>query len=291
MLGKFNTPARASPRVLIQTQDEANRMTGNTRPAVTPVAIVGAGPGDPDLLTVKGLRRIMGADVVVYDKLVSDQILDLIPAGASRIFAGKQARNHHMPQEDINALLIKLARSGRRVVRLKGGDPFVFGRGGEEALHLARANIPFEIVPGITSSAGCAAYAGIPLTHRGLAHSVRFITGHLATEGSLDLDWDGLADAETTLVIYMGLTNLETICRRLIEHGLAPDTPTAAINQGTRPDQRTVQAPLSGLSDAVTGAGLTGATLLVIGKVVGLAPDLQWFNPDSLNDSEADNGT
>ncbi|PIW26164.1 MAG: uroporphyrinogen-III C-methyltransferase [Rhodospirillales bacterium CG15_BIG_FIL_POST_REV_8_21_14_020_66_15] len=265
-------------------------MQRNSPPAVTPIAIVGAGPGDPDLLTVKGLRRIMGADVVVYDKLVSDAILDLIPAGASRIFAGKQARNHHMPQEDINELLVRLARSGRRVVRLKGGDPFVFGRGGEEALHLAQANIPFEIVPGITSSAGCAAYAGIPLTHRGLAHSVRFVTGHLATEGTLDLDWDGLADPETTLVVYMGLTNLETICRELIGHGLPADTPAAAINQGTRPDQRTVHARLEDLPRAVTGAGLKGATLLVIGRVAGLALELEWFNPGRADSDEADSG-
>ena len=265
-------------------------MNRKSPPAVTPVAIVGAGPGDPDLLTVKGLRRIMGADVVVYDKLVSDEILDLIPAGASRIFAGKQARNHHMPQEDINVLLVKLARSGRRVVRLKGGDPFVFGRGGEEALHLTRENIPFEIVPGITSSAGCAAYAGIPLTHRGLAHSVRFITGHLATEGSLELDWDGLADPETTLVVYMGLTNLAVICEQLISHGLAPDTPAAAINQGTRPQQRTVHAVLKDLADAVEHTHLVGATLLVIGKVAGLAQDLEWFNPEHIEDGEADSG-
>jgi uroporphyrin-III C-methyltransferase/precorrin-2 dehydrogenase/sirohydrochlorin ferrochelatase/uroporphyrin-III C-methyltransferase len=265
-------------------------MSRSTRPTVTPVAIVGAGPGDPDLLTVKGLRRVMGADVVVYDKLVSDAILDLIPAGASRIFAGKQARNHHMPQDDINALLVKLARSGRRVVRLKGGDPFVFGRGGEEALHLARENIPFEIVPGITSSAGCAAYAGIPLTHRGLAHSVRFITGHLAVEGSLELDWDGLADPETTLVVYMGLTNLDTICRQLIAHGLSADTPTAAINQGTRPEQRTIHAPLADLPTAVSEAGLSGATLLVIGKVTGLADDLAWFSAAEQDGGEADSG-
>ncbi len=266
-------------------------MNRNSRPAITPVAIVGAGPGDPDLMTVKGLRRLMGADVVVYDKLVSDQILDLIPTGASRIFAGKQARNHHMPQEDINSLLVRLARSGRRVVRLKGGDPFVFGRGGEEALHLAAENIPFEIVPGITSSAACTAYAGIPLTHRGLAHSVRFITGHLAKEGSLDLDWDGLADPETTLVVYMGLTNLETICDQLIRHGLSPETPAAAINQGTRPDQRTVQAPLSGLAAAVEAADLVGATLLVIGKVVSLAPELDWFLPEQVDiDDETGSG-
>ena len=285
------TPSPRAQGSYPKTPDEANHMNRSSHPAITPVAIVGAGPGDPDLMTVKGLRRLMGADVVVYDKLVSDQILDLIPTGASRIFAGKQARNHHMPQEDINSLLVRLARSGRRVVRLKGGDPFVFGRGGEEALHLAAENIPFEIVPGITSSAACTAYAGIPLTHRGLAHSVRFITGHLAKEGSLDLDWDGLADPETTLVVYMGLTNLETICDQLIRHGLSPETPAAAINQGTRPDQRTVQAPLSGLAAAVEAADLVGATLLVIGKVVSLAPELDWFLPEQVDiDDETGSG-
>lgn len=257
---------------------------------ILPVAIVGAGPGDPDLLTVKAARLIGAADVVVYDKLVSDEILALVPKGASRIFAGKQAHNHHMPQVEINDLLATLARSGRRVVRLKGGDPFVFGRGGEEALHLAQNNIPFEIVPGITSSAGCAAYAGIPLTHRGLAHSVRFITGHLAKDGALELDWDGLADPETTLVIYMGLTNIETICRQLSAHGLPGDTPAVAINQGTRADQQTVRATLVTLPERVASASLTGATLLVIGRVVDLAPVLNWFQPNEPDRSQAERG-
>ncbi len=241
--------------------------------------LVGAGPGDPDLLTVKAARVLAQANVVVYDKLVSDEIMDLIPGGVTRIFAGKQARHHHMPQEDINHLLVRLARAGRRVVRLKGGDPFVFGRGGEEALELANNRIPFEVVPGITSSAGCAAYAGIPLTHRDHAHSVRFVTGHMADGKSLDLDWPGLADPKTTLVIYMGLTNLSRISEQLIRHGLRPETPAAAINLGTRPEQQSLISTLESLPTVVADAALKGATLLVIGGVVDLAKDLSWFEP------------
>ena len=244
-----------------------------------PVMLVGAGPGDPELLTVKALRAVEAADVIVYDKLVSEPILALARKGTTLIFAGKQAKRHHMPQEETNALLVRLARAGRRVVRLKGGDPFVFGRGGEEALHLAAHGIPFEIVPGITSSAGCAAYAGIPLTHRGLAHGVRFVTGHTVDGETLNLNWHSLADPDTTLVVYMGLTHLTRIARNLVAYGLPADTPAAAINLGTRPEQRTVTAPLSKLAAAVDDAGLTGATLIVIGRVVGLAPQLQWFEP------------
>ncbi len=244
---------------------------------IVPVAIVGAGPGDPDLLTVKALRLLTTADVIVYDKLVSDAILDLVPAGTSRIFAGKQARNHHMPQPEINDLLVSLAQSLRRVVRLKGGDPFVFGRGGEDALHLAHHRIPFEIVPGITSSAGCAAYAGIPLTHRGLAHGVRFVTGHIQTDDALDLNWASLADPDTTLVVYMGLMNIGEITERLIAHGMPADLPAAALNLGTRPEQRTLITTLAELPNTTSAADLRGATLIIIGRVVSLANELQWF--------------
>ncbi len=244
-----------------------------------PVMLVGAGPGDPDLLTVKAARVIAAADIVVFDKLVSGQIMDLVPGGTTRVFAGKQARDHHMPQKDINALLVRLARAGHRVVRLKGGDPFVFGRGGEEALELARSGVPFEVVPGITSSAGCAAYAGIPLTHRDHAHSVRFVTGHVADGKSLDLDWPGLADPKTTLVIYMGLTNLARIAEQLIIHGLSASTPAAAINLGTRPEQQTLVSTLGELPERVERACLKGATLLIIGGVVSLAGELDWFQP------------
>lgn len=247
---------------------------------VSPVYLVGAGPGDPDLLTVKAHRLIQSVDVVIYDKLVAPAIIDLIPKGTTRIFAGKQARNHFMPQKEINKLLVDLARAGRRIMRLKGGDPFVFGRGGEEALHLAQAGIPFEVVPGITSSAGCAAYAGIPLTHRGLAHGVRFVTGHTQDKDGLELNWASLADPDTTLVVYMGLTNVREIAERLIDAGLDAATPAAAINYGTRPEQKVLTSTLARLADDVDGAGLTGATLLVIGKVAGLAEDLAWF-PDA----------
>ena len=251
------------------------------------VFIVGAGPGDPDLLTVKALRLLQEADVVVYDRLVSSQILDLIPAGTTRIFAGKASRNHHMPQDEINELLLNLALAGRRVVRLKGGDPLVFGRGSEEAVHLAERGVPFEIVPGITASFGCTAYAGIPLTHRELARGVRFVTGHLKDGRSLDLNWQSLADPETTLVIYMGLTNVEIISRELIAHGLPADTPAAAIEKGTTPEQRTVLTTVGGLPECIEKAQLKSPTLLVIGRVVSLAESLSWRFPTIDFDMEA----
>ncbi len=246
-------------------------------PNLNPVYLVGAGPGDPDLLTMKAFRLLREVDVVIYDKLVSPAIMDLIPPGITRIFAGKQARNHHMPQNDINDLLVDLAMAGRKILRLKGGDPFVFGRGGEEALHLAKRGIPFEIVPGITSSTGCTAYAGIPLTHRDLAHSVRFVTGHTQDSDGLELNWQSLADPDTTLVIYMGLTNVRRITERLIAHGLDAETPAAAINHGTRPEQQVLNTTLERLVEDISSAQITGATLLVIGKVAALADQLSWF--------------
>jgi uroporphyrin-III C-methyltransferase/precorrin-2 dehydrogenase/sirohydrochlorin ferrochelatase/uroporphyrin-III C-methyltransferase len=244
-----------------------------------PVALVGAGPGDPDLLTVKARRLIGLADVVVYDRLVSDAILQLIPPGTSRIFAGKIARHHHVPQPEINQLLVGLARSGRRVVRLKGGDPFLFGRGGEEAECLAAAGVPFEIVPGVTSASGCTAYAGIPLTHRGLAHGVRFVTGHARDDTALDLDWRALADPDTTLVLYMGRIHVERIARELIGHGLAATTPAAIIVNGTRPDQLTLITRLAGLPGEVARLDMAAPTLIIIGRVVSLATALAWFRP------------
>lgn len=252
-----------------------------------PIHIVGAGPGDPELLTVKAVRVLRSADVVVYDKLVSAEILALIPAGATRVFAGKVARDHHMPQRDINALLVSLARSGRRVVRLKGGDPFLFGRGGEEAEALAQAGLPFVVVPGITAGSGCTAYAGIPLTHRGLAHGVRFITGHTMDDGALDLNWASLADADTTLVVYMGRTNVRHIAERLIAHGLSPQTPAAAIIQGTRPEQRTLFATLATLPKRVEEINRPAPTLLVIGRVVALAETLARFRPEDATGSRS----
>lgn len=241
------------------------------------VFFVGAGPGDPELLTRKALRLIEDADVVVYDRLVSAEILALIPAGTARVFAGKMARNHHMPQAEINTLLANLAGGGRRVVRLKGGDPFLFGRGGEEALHLARLGIAFEVVPGITSASGCSAYAGIPLTHRGYSHSVRIITGHAKDDEPLLLDWQALADPETTLVILMGRTNVTRIAGQLIGHGLAADTPAAVIVNGTRPEQRALITTLARLPAMVGRLDHAQPTLLIIGRVVALAHDLAWF--------------
>jgi len=253
--------------------------------AVHPVQLVGAGPGDPDLLTIKALRVLQAAEVVVYDKLVSPEILALIPPGATRIFAGKVARNHHMPQAEINTLLVSLARRGRRVVRLKGGDPFLFGRGGEEALTLARQSIPFEVVPGVTSASGCTAYAGIPLTHRGLSHGVRFVTGHTqeagADDGGLDLNWRSLADPDTTLIVYMGRTNIRLIAERLTAHGLAPETPAAAIIEGTRPGQTALLATLATLAQRIEELDRAAPTLIVIGRVVALADALAWFRPSA----------
>ena len=233
------------------------------------VYIVGAGPGDPELLTVKALRLLKEADVVVYDRLVGAGVLDLVPAGAARIYVGKARGAHHMTQDEINGLLVSLARPGRKVVRLKGGDPFVFGRGSEEADHLARHGVPFAVVPGITAASGCAASAGFPLTHRGVATGVRFLTGPVrAGAAEPDLDWESLADPATTLVVYMGLAHLDGIGRRLVAAGLPATTPAAAIASGTTADQRICRATLADLAERVTAAGLAAPVLLVIGRVV-----------------------
>jgi uroporphyrin-III C-methyltransferase/precorrin-2 dehydrogenase/sirohydrochlorin ferrochelatase/uroporphyrin-III C-methyltransferase len=237
------------------------------------VYLVGAGPGDPELLTLKAVRALERADVVVYDRLVSADVLAMVPTGTMRIFVGKACARHAMPQDEINALLVRLARAGHRVVRLKGGDPFVFGRGSEEATHLARHGVAVEVVPGVTAASACCAALGIPLTHRGLASGVRFVTGH-SRSGALDLDWDRLADPDTTLVIYMGLANLPLIARRLEAAGLAPDTPAAAIAGATLPEQAVCVAPLARLPEAVREAGLAAPVLVVIGRVVALAAEV-----------------
>ena len=245
-------------------------------PGASLVSLVGAGPGDPGLLTLKAYARIQAADVVVYDRLVSAAILKLVPPGTSRIFAGKAARDHFMPQEEVNELLVRLACSGRRVVRLKGGDPFIFGRGSEEASYLAEHGISFEVVPGITASTGCTARAGIPLTHRGVSRSVTFVAGHRQDGQDLDLNWKALADPKSTLVVYMGLTNVEKISRELIFAGLPGYTPAAAIEKGTTPEQRTVITTLAELPDCVRSENLQAPTLLVIGEVVKFAESLSW---------------
>ncbi|MES9966588.1 MAG: uroporphyrinogen-III C-methyltransferase [Sedimenticola sp.] len=246
------------------------------------VFIVGAGPGDPDLLTLKAYRLLSGVDVVVYDRLVSKEILDLIPKHTDRLSVGKESGHHCVPQDQINTLLVELASSNKRVLRLKGGDPFVFGRGSEEAIHLARAGIPFEIVPGITAAAACTAYSGIPLTHRAMSRSVRFLTGHLKNDGALDLNWEKIADPESTLVIYMGLSTLEEISEKLTAAGLPANTPAAAIENGTTPQHRCVISSLSTLAEDVRQNEMQAPVLLVIGEVVSLSAEIgDWFNPDS----------
>lgn len=243
------------------------------------VYLVGAGPGDPELLTVKALRLMQSADVLVYDRLISDAILQLVPSGVTKIFVGKANGHHSLPQPEINDLLVGLARSNRRIVRLKGGDPFVFGRGSEEALHLRRHGIAFEVVPGVTSAAACASYAGVPLTHRGLSRGVHLITGHFRDNEPLDFDARALADPDATLVIYMGLANLPGISRRLIAAGLSASTPAMAIQNGTTPAQQRVVSDLRRLPAKVQAAGLEPPVLLVIGRTVSLSVELDWFSP------------
>ncbi len=241
------------------------------------VFLVGAGPGDPDLMTVKAHRIISTATVVVYDRLVSDAVMALVPAGAARINVGKQPHHHPVPQEEINETLVRLAKSGRTIVRLKGGDPLMFGRGGEEALSLARAHIPFEIVPGITTAQGTAAMLNVPLTHRGCASSVRYLTGHCRADAPLDFDWDGLADPDTTLVVYMGLANIRTIATELMAHGRGPATPVLAVSNATRPDQRHLLSTLTCVADDVREVALPGPVIFVVGEVVRLASTLGTF--------------
>lgn len=240
------------------------------------VYLVGAGPGDPDLLTFRALRLMQKADVVVYDNLVTLPILEMTRRDATRIFVGKQRDNHTLPQQDINVLLVTLAKEGKRVVRLKGGDPFTFGRGGEEIETLAEHGIPFQVVPGITAASGVSAYAGIPLTHRDYAQSVIFITGHLK-EGTLDLDWEALCRPRQTAVIYMGLGSLAEICRQLIAHGQSAALPCAVVMNGTQAGQQVVTGTLQTLADRVAAAGLKSPSLIIIGDVVKLRDKLAWF--------------
>ena len=239
------------------------------------VYLVGAGPGDPELLTLKALRLMQQADVVIYDRLVSPPIMELCRRDATKIYVGKARSNHAVPQDGINALLVKYAQEGKRVCRLKGGDPFIFGRGGEEIQELFDANIAFQVVPGITAASGCSAYAGIPLTHRDYAQSVRFLTGHLK-EGSPELPWSELVYENQTLVLYMGLVGLEKICQRLIEHGQRPNMPVALISKGTTPEQKVVVGTLADIASKVTEHQIQAPTLTIIGEVVSLREQLQW---------------
>lgn len=252
---------------------------GKTRGAGAPphgpgeVFLVGTGPGDPELLTVRAARLLQQADVVLYDNLVSAEILALLPAGAERIYVGKRRNKHALKQDDINQLMVDLARQGRQVLRLKGGDPFIFGRGGEELEFLCEAGIVFHAVPGITAAVGAAACAGIPLTHRRLAQSCTFVTGHLQ-DGSMDLDWPMLARARQTVAVYMGLLGLPLLCAKLIEHGRSPTTPIAIVQQATTRHQRVIEGTLATLPAQVAQAQLHAPTLIIVGEVVALASKL-----------------
>ena len=239
------------------------------------VYLVGAGPGDPELLTLKALRLMQQADVVIYDRLVSAPILELCRRDAEKVYVGKARSNHAVPQEGINALLVKYAQAGKRVCRLKGGDPFIFGRGGEEIQELYEAGVSFQVVPGITAASGCAAYAGIPLTHRDYAQSVRFLTGHLK-EGSPELPWSELVYEKQTLVLYMGLVGLENICEKLIAHGQRADMPVALISKGTTPEQKVVVGTLANIVSKVEQHQIQAPTLTIIGEVVNLREQLKW---------------
>jgi uroporphyrin-III C-methyltransferase / precorrin-2 dehydrogenase / sirohydrochlorin ferrochelatase len=244
------------------------------------VFLVGTGPGDPDLLTVKALRLMRQADVVLHDNLVTPQIMELVRPGAERIYVGKRRADHAMRQEEISALLVEHARRGRRVLRLKAGDPFVFGRGGEEIETLAREGVAFEVVPGITAALGVAAYAGIPLTHRDYAQSCVLVTGN-TKDGRLDLDWDALARPRQTVVIYMGFQNLAELCARLVEHGLPDATPAAIVQQATTGHQRVVTGDLASLPSLAAAAELHPPTLIIVGEVVRLREKLSWFEDGS----------
>lgn len=234
------------------------------------VYLIGAGPGDPDLLTVRALRLLQAAEVVVHDRLVSPEIMALVPAAARRISVGKEAGFHSVPQDRINALLVDLARQGRTVIRLKGGDPLIFGRGSEEAEELAAAGVPYAYVPGITAAQGAASSTGVPLTHRGLATGVRYVTGHRARDETLDLDWDSLADPGTTLVVYMGAANMAEIAARLIAAGMPVDLPVLAVAHATTPREARMPSTLAQIGADLARTPLEAPVLFVIGRVAGL---------------------
>ncbi|WP_035384722.1 siroheme synthase CysG [Ferriphaselus sp. R-1] len=270
---KVLTGDEASAEAMLEQMlaDEDNIVRGE-------VYLVGAGPGDPDLLTFRALRLMQKADVVVYDNLVSKPIVDMTRRDAERIFVGKKRNDHTLQQEEINLLLVRLAKEGKRVLRLKGGDPFIFGRGGEEIETLAAEGIAFQVVPGITAASGVASYAGIPLTHRDHAQSCVFVTGHLK-DGTMNLDWEQLARPRQTVVVYMGLHGLDTLCGKLIEHGLPDTTPIAIVQHGTQPTQRVISGTLATLPEIAEREKPQAPTLIIIGGVVTLRDKLAWFHP------------
>lgn len=273
---KIFSDDEASAESMLLSKIESDSL-GEQKP-VGEVYLVGAGPGDPDLLTFKALRLMQKADVVLYDNLVSKPILEMTRRDAERIFVGKMRGNHTLPQEGINDLLVRLALEGKRVLRLKGGDPFIFGRGGEEIEKLAEHKIIFQIVPGITAASGVSTYAGIPLTHRDYAQSCIFVTGHLK-DNSMDLDWEMLARPKQTIVVYMGLQGLEMLCAQLVKHGLPGNTPAAIVQQGTTPQQRVICGTLASLPGSSEVKTLHAPTLIIIGGVVSLREKLAWFKP------------
>jgi len=268
--GREQTARECLERALEQTEDVPH--------PVGEVYLVGAGPGDPDLLTFRALRLLQMADVIVYDRLVAPPILELARREAERIYVGKERDKHTLSQESINQLLVRLAREGKRVVRLKGGDPFIFGRGGEEISTLMENGVSFQVVPGITAASGCATYSGIPLTHRDYAQSVVFVTGHLQ-DGSVDLNWKALAHRDQTIVFYMGLHGVGVVSRELIAHGLSADTPVALVQQGTTQNQRVIITELQSLEQTVKREQLKPPTIIIVGQVVQLHEKLDWFHP------------
>lgn len=265
-----------------EAEDLLNRELSNKteiKKELGEVYLVGAGPGDPDLLTFKALRLMQQADVVLFDRLVSKPILDLCRRDAQMVNVGKARSDHLVPQDSINQLLVDYAKKGHRVLRLKGGDPFIFGRGGEEIQELTENGVPFQVVPGITAAAGCSSYAGIPLTHRDYAQSVRFVTGHLKNN-TTDLPWAELAYPNQTIVFYMGLMGLPIICNKLIEHGMPKNTPIALVQKGTTPDQKVIIATLDTMVKTIENQEISAPTLIIVGEVVSLHDKLKWFDPN-----------
>ena len=250
------------------------------------VALVGSGPGDAELLTIRALRFIEQAEIAIYDRLVSDEIMALLPADCERLYVGKEQAKHCVPQDRINELLLQYAQQGKRVLRLKGGDPFIFGRGGEEAQYLLKNGVSCHLCPGITAASGCTTYAGIPLTHRGVAQGCTFITGHMQNDGQLHLPWQSLSDSSQTIVFYMGINTLPSITEQLIKHGRNANTPAALIRKGTQPEQQIFRGKISNLAALVAEHKITPPTLIVIGDVVNQLTDVALAKPGFL---DADN--